>query len=88
MMFVFHDDGQGRSCSYRCHGDSVVIRVVRMDPCVRTQLCVLSKCGAIEVDMINPKDWPKWMCGSIALHEPPKISWGYECSLSDEVCSI
>ena len=34
---------------------------------VRTRLCALSKCEAIKVDMINPKNWLKWVGESIAL---------------------
>ena len=52
--------------------------LVRLDCSVRTRLCALSKCEAIEVDMVNPKDWSKWLRGSITLCEPQKNSWGRE----------
>ena len=52
--------------------------MVRLDRSVQTRLFVLSRCKAIKVDMINSKNRSKWVCGSIALYEPPKDSWRCE----------
>ena len=43
---------------------SKLVRVVRT---VRIHLCNLNKCEAIAVDMTNPRDWSKWVRGSIDL---------------------
>ena len=63
-------------------------KLVRVGRIVRTWLCALSKCEAIKVDMINPKDWLKWQRGSIALYEPPKNSRGWEAHHIEFPCLI
>ena len=47
---------------------SKLVRVVRI---VRTRLCALIKCEDMDVDMINLKDWSKWVRGSIVLLDSP-----------------
>ena len=41
--------------------------VMRVGCRVRTRLCALSRCDAIDVDMINPRVWSKCVRGSMAL---------------------
>ena len=43
-----------------------IVRVVRI---VRIRLCTLNKCETMAVDMINPRDWSKWVRGSIILQD-------------------
>ena len=42
-------------------------RLVRTVSVVRIRLCTLSECEAMAVDMTNPSDWSKYVCGSIDL---------------------
>ena len=42
-------------------------RLVQTVRVVRICLCTLSKCEAMTVDMTNPSDWSKWVCGPIDL---------------------
>ena len=43
---------------------SKLVRVMRT---VWIRLCTLNKCNAMVVNMTNPRDWSKWVRGSIAL---------------------
>ena len=48
------------------------LRLVRVVRTVRIRLCILNKCEAIAVDMTNnPRDWSKWVRGSIDFYDPP-----------------
>ena len=43
------------------------LELVKLVRIVWIRLCTLNNCEAMPVDMINPRDWSKRVCGSIVL---------------------